>query len=63
MDGKQIRERMNELYARIDKEFDPTTFVLNKNVMSAREEITKLRKQCRHSFDNCQCIYCDEWEE
>lgn len=60
--SEEIKNKIEALNAQLEKEMDPTTFVLNPTSVAIFREIEVLQKQCKHSFENGECQYCG-WRE
>jgi hypothetical protein len=64
MNGPEIFSLVQAKRQRIEKLFDPTTFVLNKEVQKLQEEICALQEECQHEFDITHvCKYCGKEEQ
>lgn len=60
----QIRKQIDANNEAIAKALNPSQFILNNIVADLLEENTKLRKHCKHEFDEDGfCIWCDMMEE
>lgn len=55
---ENIKERIEELNARLENLVIPGTYVLNKDVMNIMDEIAKLQNKCSHTFEGGYCIFC-----
>ena len=60
--SEEIRIKINALNEQLEECMDPTTFVLNQEAAAIFKQIEALRKQCQHSFEGKECIYCG-WRE
>ena len=56
--SEEIRAKINALNEQLEDCMDPTTFVLNQEAAAIFKQIESLRKQCHHSFENKECVYC-----
>ena len=55
---ENIKERIEELNARLESLVIPGTYVLNKDVVNIMDEITELQNKCSHIFESGYCIFC-----
>lgn len=62
MTQNEIFQLVNEKNKEIEKIMDVATFVLNSKIVELQNEISDLRKQCAHEFENGKCKYCGEKE-
>ena len=63
MNGQEIFSLVKAKRKKIEDLFDPTTFVLNKEIIKLQDEINALQEQCTHEFDkNHVCKYCGKEE-
>ena len=63
MNGPEIFSLVKAKRKKIEDLLDPTTFVLNKEIVKLQEEIYALQEQCTHEFDsNHVCKYCGREE-
>lgn len=60
--GQEIRKKINENNAAIDKLITPNQFVLNKEILILLNENRVLQEHCPHVFEKGKCIYCDKEE-
>ena len=60
--SKEIKTKIDALNTEAEQLMDPTTFVLNQEAATIFKQIESLRKQCQHSFEGKECIYCG-WRE
>ena len=58
MTGKEIREKIIFNNQEIDKQLDPSVFVLQPEVAKLIEENEELKSQCPHEFVDGECVYC-----
>ena len=63
MNGLEIFSLVSKKKQRIEELFDPTTFVLNKEVEALQQDIAELQKDCPHEFDEGVCKYCGKEEK
>lgn len=63
MNGPEIFSLVTKKRQRIEELFDPTTFVLNKEVEVLQQDIAELQKECPHKYDEGVCKYCGKEEE
>ena len=61
MDGKEIRQRVNEIQERID--FLIGKFVLTKEIEDLMKEREEIQNKCEHNFKEGKCIFCDRLEK
>lgn len=61
MDGKEIRQKVNEIQERID--FLIGKFVLTKEIEDLMKEREEIQNRCEHSFKEGKCIFCDRLEK
>jgi hypothetical protein len=62
MTGLEVFSLVQTKRKRIEDLFDPTTFVLNKEVQQLQEEIYNLQKECPHEYENHICKFCGKEE-
>lgn len=62
MTGLEIFSLVEEKKKKIEDLIDPTTFVLNREVVELQTEIYQLQKQCPHEYENHVCKYCGKEE-
>lgn len=62
MTNLEIFEKVQSNKKRIEEIFDPTTFVLNKEIVALEEEIKQMQDQCTHEFDGGICKFCSKEE-
>lgn len=62
MTGIEIFTRIQDNKKKIESLLDPTTFVLNPEIVELEEEIFNLQKICKHEFVNHVCKYCGKEE-
>lgn len=60
MTGKEIQEKINFNNKKIGEALDPSTFVLQEEILDLMKENDKLREKCPHKFENNKCIYCGQ---
>lgn len=53
-----IQKRVQEIYDYLDKCYQKGTFEYNPKFGELTTELSDLRIQCSHVFNNGQCIYC-----
>lgn len=53
-----ITERVEHLYAKLNKTLDPSTFVLNKEAESLIAEINEIQSKCHHVYKDGICTIC-----
>lgn len=58
MTSVEIFHLVREKKQKIEDIFDPTSFVLNPEVVKLEEEISDLQAQCEHDFVCGVCKYC-----
>ena len=63
MKGPEIFSLISKKKQRIEELFDPTTFVLNKEVEALQQDIAELQKECPHRFYEGVCKYCGKEEK
>ena len=63
MTGPEIFSLVKEKKTKIEDLFDPTTFVLNKEVEALYKEIDELQANCPHNFVDGVCEYCGKEEQ
>ena len=63
MNGLEIFSLVSKKKQRIEELFDPTTFVLNKEVEALQQDIAELQKNCPHEFSEGVCKYCGKEEK
>ena len=63
MNGLEIFSLVSKKKQRIEELFDPTTFVLNKEVEALQQDIAELQKNCPHEFNEGVCKYCGKEEK
>ena len=63
MNGLEIFSLVSKKKQRIEELFDPTTFVLNKEVEALQQDIAELQKDCPHEFNEGICKYCGKEEK
>ena len=57
--SKEIRTKINALYAELESIIVPGTFTLNPQALRITNEIAELQSKCQHEFVKGQCIFCD----
>lgn len=62
MNGLEIFSLVTKKKQRIEELLDPTTFVLNKEVVELQNDIAELQKECPHEYENGTCKYCGKEE-
>lgn len=64
MKPEEIKAKIDEQYAIIDKALSRGIFVLNPDIAKAYDTIEELQSQCLHQFsENGFCEYCGFSEE
>lgn len=63
MNGTEIKNKIDENQAKIEKLINPVIFTLNKEVVVLMKENDELRAQCAHEYENGVCKYCYKEEE
>ena len=59
MTEKELFQAIQEKKNKIEELFDPTTFVLNPEVVKLEKEIEQLQSQCQHIFTKTgECEIC-----
>ena len=58
MTNQEIFSLVTKKRKRIEELFDPTTFVLNKEIEQLQDEIAQLQENCTHEYENKTCKYC-----
>ena len=58
IDVLTIFEKVEQKKKRLKEIFDPTSFVLNKEVEQLQQEILTLQEKCPHVFVKGVCRYC-----
>jgi hypothetical protein len=59
----EIFALVSEKKKKIEELFDPTSFVLNKEIVKLQEEINSLQDKCQHKFNKDHiCEYCGKEE-
>ena len=58
MTKEEIKRKIDENNAEIEKIVDPEIFVFNPRVFELLEENEKLRQQCFHEFEYGVCKWC-----
>lgn len=58
MEQQIIQKRVQEIYDYLDKHCQKGTFEYNPKFNELITELSSLRLQCSHVFNNGQCIYC-----
>ena len=57
-------EKVNELQREWDKNFDPSTFVLNPRMKELQLELANLQDHCDHIWgDDNHCVVCGRVKE
>lgn len=57
--SKEIRQKVNDCYKRMNAVLDPSTFGFQPNMLKIQDEINELQSKCKHHFVNGKCEYCD----
>ena len=59
MTNIELFQAVQDRKERIEELFDPTTFVLNPEVVRLEKEIEQLQSQCQHEFNEVgECEIC-----
>ena len=58
MKGHDVFNLITEKKQKIEELFDPTSFVLNPEVVKLEKEIEKLQTKCEHNYVDGVCEYC-----
>jgi hypothetical protein len=58
MRGHEIFNLITEKKSKIEDLFDPTSFVLNPEVVKLEKEIEELQTECEHNYVEGVCEYC-----
>ena len=58
MTNQEIANKIKELNEKKEALIDPTTFVLNEEVVLIDREIFDLQGQCAHEYENDVCKWC-----
>ena len=61
--SKEIKMKIDEYAAEIERLYDPGVFTLNRRVVELNVLITELQNQCTHNFVNGECEFCYKGEE
>lgn len=59
----QIQKEIRKRQLRIQEIYDPTSFVVNDEIIKLQKEIFELAQQCTHDTldENNKCIYCGRY--
>ena len=60
--SKDIRAKIDELNIELERVMVPGVFTLNKEVMEISDKIAALQAECKHSFVDGVCKFCDKEE-
>lgn len=60
--SKEIKQKIDEYAAEIERLYDPTIFTLNQKVNELGKKIVELQNQCHHHFVDGQCEFCYRME-
>jgi hypothetical protein len=58
MKGHDVFNLITEKKQKIEELFDPTSFVLNPEVVKLEKEIEELQTKCEHNYADGVCEYC-----
>ena len=58
MRGHDVFNLITEKKQKIEELFDPTSFVLNPEVVKLEKEIEELQTKCEHNYVDGVCEYC-----
>lgn len=58
MKGHDVFNLITEKKQKIEELFDPTSFVLNPEVVKLEKEIEELQTKCEHNYVDGVCEYC-----
>lgn len=59
MTNLELFQAVKSRKEKIEDLFDPTTFVLNPEIVKLEQEIHELQSQCQHDFtDSNECKIC-----
>ena len=61
--SKEIKSKIDKLFAEREKEFTSCIFILNKRLIEIDKEIEALQAQCKHNFNNKKCEFCYKEED
>lgn len=56
--SKEIKQKIDEYYAEIERLYNPAIFTLNQKVNELNKKIVELQNQCHHHFVDGQCEFC-----
>lgn len=59
---KKTYQEVHDLEHAIAAAIDPSTFVLNKDVIGLQQKLFNLRQGCQHRYENGFCIICGSEE-
>lgn len=62
MTQEEIKNKIIFNNREIEKKLDPSTFILQPEVIMLMEENDRLREECNHVFKNGVCVYCGKEE-
>lgn len=60
MNQMEIRKRIDENNASIERIFRPNVFTLNNIVADLLRQNAALQDKCKHEYEENYCIYCDK---
>lgn len=58
MNNLEIKKQIDECYALMQENFNPSCFVLNKQTITLMEKVSSLQNLCNHSFVDGKCEFC-----
>ena len=61
--SKEIKAKIDEYAAEIERLYDPTVFTLNQKLNELGKKIVELQNQCNHLFVDGVCEFCYKGEE
>lgn len=63
MTGLEIYAKVQKKEAEIEALFDPSSFVLNPQIVQLENEIKELQEQCEHEYLRGECKFCKKSED
>ena len=60
--SKDIRAKIDALNIELERAMVPGVFTLNKETMEISNKIAALQAECKHSFVDGMCKFCDKEE-